>query len=152
LGAANRTKLCAKALNEFEAANPGMTNQVVLYPSEKFFAMYTASQTAGIRSTFESERQDLPPLTPHRTPSCPSILVSLQKPVYFPDALTSLNTVNVTLWWFCRAGASAFVSSPTPPCSISWLEDSFHLEKLSHVGVPCGQRVQRVSPPSGKVI
>src|ERR1700720_2423638 len=40
-------KALPKALKEFEAANPGMTTKLVLYPEEKFVALYTAAQTAG---------------------------------------------------------------------------------------------------------
>ena len=40
-------RLLPKALKEFEAANPGVTTKLVLYPEEKFVAMYTAAQTAG---------------------------------------------------------------------------------------------------------
>jgi raffinose/stachyose/melibiose transport system substrate-binding protein len=34
-------------LEEFKAANPGVTTKVVLFPEEKFAALYTASQAAG---------------------------------------------------------------------------------------------------------
>jgi raffinose/stachyose/melibiose transport system substrate-binding protein len=35
------------ALKEFEAANPGVTTKLIIYPEENFAAMYSASQTAG---------------------------------------------------------------------------------------------------------
>jgi raffinose/stachyose/melibiose transport system substrate-binding protein len=35
------------ALKEFEAANPGVTTKLIIYPEENFAAMYAASQAAG---------------------------------------------------------------------------------------------------------
>jgi Binding-protein-dependent transport system inner membrane component len=73
-------KALPKALKEFEAANPGVTTKLVLYPEEKFVAMYTAAQTAG-------EQADLPGLIlPYTAGSLPLAIFLLK--TYF-DQLPS---------------------------------------------------------------
>jgi ABC-type glycerol-3-phosphate transport system substrate-binding protein len=40
-------KALPKLLDAFKAANPGITTKVVLYPEEKFVALYSAARAAG---------------------------------------------------------------------------------------------------------
>jgi hypothetical protein len=44
---ANPDKALPRILEAFKAANPGINTKTVLYPEEKFVALYTAAQAAG---------------------------------------------------------------------------------------------------------
>ena len=89
-------KALPKALKEFEAANPGMTTKLVLYPQENFVAMYTAAKTAGEQvDLLNLNGQDL------RRYATSNALLSFDSVPYknrfIPESLTPY-TVNGTLW------------------------------------------------------
>src|SRR5580658_6588583 len=100
-------KALPKALKEFEAANPGVTTKLVLYPEEKFVAMYTAAQTAGEQvDLLNLNGQDL------RRYATANALLSFDsipyKDRFIPEALTPY-TVNGTLWGLPAGAAGGFV-------------------------------------------
>ena len=89
-------KALPKFLKEFESANPGVTIKLVLYPEEKFVAMYTAAQTAGEQvDLLNLNGQDL------RRYATSNALLSFDsvpyKDRFIPEALTPY-TVNGHLW------------------------------------------------------
>jgi raffinose/stachyose/melibiose transport system substrate-binding protein len=100
-------KALPKALEEFEAANPGVTTKLVLYPEEKFVAMYTAAQTAGEQvDLLNLNGQDL------RRYATANALLSFDsisyKNRFIPEALTPY-TVNGQLWGLPAGAAGGFV-------------------------------------------
>jgi raffinose/stachyose/melibiose transport system substrate-binding protein len=100
-------KALPKALKEFEAANPGVTTKLVLYPQEKFVAMYTAAQTAGEQvDLLNLNGQDL------RRYATANALLSFDsisyKNRFIPEALTPY-TVNGQLWGLPAGAAGGFV-------------------------------------------
>jgi raffinose/stachyose/melibiose transport system substrate-binding protein len=100
-------KALPKALKEFEAANPGVTTKLVLYPEEKFVAMYTAAQTAGEQADLLNlNGQDLRRYaTSNALMSCSSFTY---KDRFIPEALTPY-TVNGQLWGLPAGAAGGFV-------------------------------------------
>jgi raffinose/stachyose/melibiose transport system substrate-binding protein len=100
-------KALPKALKEFEAANPGLTTKLVLYPEEKFVAMYTAAQTAGEQvDLLNLNGQDL------RRYATANALLSFDsisyKDRFIPEALVPY-TVNGQLWGLPAGAAGGFV-------------------------------------------
>jgi raffinose/stachyose/melibiose transport system substrate-binding protein len=100
-------KALPKALKEFEAANPGLTTKLVLYPEEKFVALYTASQTAGEQvDLLNLNGQDL------RRYATSNALLSFNSSTYkdrfIPEALAPY-TVNGQLWGLPAGAAGGFV-------------------------------------------
>jgi ABC-type glycerol-3-phosphate transport system substrate-binding protein len=100
-------KALPKALKEFEAANPGVTTKLVLYPQEKFVALYTAAQTAGEQiDLLNLNGQDL------RRYATSNSLLSFESVPYknrfIPESLTPY-TVNGTLWGLPAGAAGGFV-------------------------------------------
>jgi raffinose/stachyose/melibiose transport system substrate-binding protein len=100
-------KALPKALKEFEAANPGVTTKLVLYPEEKFVAMYTAAQTAGEQvDLLNLNGQDL------RRYATSNALMSFTsftyKDRFIPEALAPYG-VNGQLWGLPAGAAGGFV-------------------------------------------
>jgi ABC-type glycerol-3-phosphate transport system substrate-binding protein len=100
-------KVLPKALKEFEAANPGLTTKLVLYPEEKFVAMYTAAQTAGEQvDVLNLNGQDL------RRYATSNALLSFDsvpyKDRFLPEALVPY-TVNGHLWGLPAGALGGFV-------------------------------------------
>ncbi len=100
-------KALPKALKEFEAANAGLTTKLVLYPQEKFVAMYTAAQTAGEQvDLLNLNGQDL------RRYATSNALLSFEsipyKNRFIPEALSPY-TVNGQLWGLPAGAAGGFV-------------------------------------------
>jgi ABC-type glycerol-3-phosphate transport system substrate-binding protein len=100
-------RLLPKALKEFEAANSGVTTKLVLYPEEKFVAMYTAAQTAGEQADLLNlNGQDL------RRYATSNALLSFDsisyKDRFIPEALAPY-TVNGQLWGLPAGAAGGFV-------------------------------------------
>ncbi len=100
-------KALPKALKEFEAANPGVTTKLVLYPEEKFVAMYTAAQTAGEQADLLNlNGQDL------RRYATSNALMSFTsfsyKDRFIPEALAPYG-VNGQLWGLPAGAAGGFV-------------------------------------------
>jgi raffinose/stachyose/melibiose transport system substrate-binding protein len=100
-------KALPKALKEFETANPGVTTKLVLYPQEKFVALYTAAQTAGEQvDLLNLNGQDL------RRYATSNSLLSFESVPYknrfIPESLTPY-TVNGTLWGLPAGAAGGFV-------------------------------------------
>lgn len=100
-------KALPKALKEFEAANPGVTTKLVLYPQEKFVAMYTAAQTAGERADLLNlNGQDLRRYaTSNALMPCTSFTY---KNRFIPEALAPYS-VNGQLWGLPAGAAGGFV-------------------------------------------
>jgi raffinose/stachyose/melibiose transport system substrate-binding protein len=100
-------KALPKALKEFEAANPGVTTKLVLYPEEKFVAMYTASQTAGEQADLLNlNGQDL------RRYATSNALMSFTSVTYtdrFIPESRAPYTVNGQLWGLPAGAAGGFV-------------------------------------------
>jgi raffinose/stachyose/melibiose transport system substrate-binding protein len=100
-------KALPKALKEFEVANPSLTTKLVLYPEEKFVALYTASQTAGEQvDLLNLNGQDL------RRYATSNALLSFNSSTYkdrfIPEALAPY-TVNGQLWGLPAGAAGGFV-------------------------------------------
>jgi ABC-type glycerol-3-phosphate transport system substrate-binding protein len=100
-------KALPKALKAFETANPGLTTKLVLYPEEKFVAMYTAAQTAGEQvDLLNLNGQDL------RRYATSNALLSFDsisyKERFIPEALVPY-TVNGHLWGLPAGAAGGFV-------------------------------------------
>ncbi len=100
-------KALPKALKEFEAANPGLTTKLVLYPEEKFVALYTAAQTAGEPvDLLNLNGQDL------RRYATSNALLSFEsvpyKKRFIPESLAPY-TVNGQLWGLPAGAAGGFV-------------------------------------------
>jgi raffinose/stachyose/melibiose transport system substrate-binding protein len=100
-------KALPKALKEFEAANPGVTTKLILYPEEKFVAMYTAAQTAGEQADLLNlNGQDL------RRYATSNALMSFNsftyKDRFIPEALAPYG-VNGQLWGLPAGAAGGFV-------------------------------------------
>ncbi|MBV8142289.1 MAG: carbohydrate ABC transporter substrate-binding protein [Verrucomicrobia bacterium] len=100
-------KALPRALKEFEAANPGLTTKLVLFPEEKFVAMYTAAKTAGEQVDFLNlNGQDLRRYaTSNALLSCDSISYQDR---FITEALTPY-TVNGHLWGLPAGAAGGFV-------------------------------------------
>jgi len=104
---ASPDRVLPKALKDFEAANPGVTTKLVLYPEEKFVAMYTAAQTAGEHADLLNlNGQDL------RRYATSNALLSFTsisyKDRFIPEALAPY-TVNGQLWGLPAGAAGGFV-------------------------------------------
>jgi raffinose/stachyose/melibiose transport system substrate-binding protein len=100
-------RVLPKALKDFEAANPGVTTKLVLYPEEKFVAMYTAAQTAGEQADLLNlNGQDL------RRYATSNALLSFTsisyKDRFIPESLAPY-TVNGQLWGLPAGAAGGFV-------------------------------------------
>jgi raffinose/stachyose/melibiose transport system substrate-binding protein len=104
---ASPDKALPKALKEFEAANPGVTTKLILYPEETFAAMYTASQTAGEEiDLLNLNGQDL------RRYATSKALLSFNsfsyKERFLPEALSPY-AVNGQIWGLPAGAAGGFV-------------------------------------------
>jgi raffinose/stachyose/melibiose transport system substrate-binding protein len=100
-------KALPKALKEFEAVNPGVTTKLVLYPEEKFVAMYTAAQTSGEQADLLNlNGQDL------RRYATSNALMSFTsftyKDRFIPEAIAPYG-VNGQLWGLPAGAAGGFV-------------------------------------------
>ena len=100
-------KALPKLLDAFSAANPGVTTKLILYPEEKFVAMYTAAQAAGEQvDVLMLNGQDL-----RRYAMANAVLPFDDVPYkarFLPEALTPF-TVGGHLWGVPNGAAGGFV-------------------------------------------
>jgi len=100
-------KALPKALKAFETANPGLTTKLVLYPEEKFVAMYTAAQTAGEQvDLLNLNGQDLRRYATSNALLCFDSISYKER--FIPEALVPY-TVNGHLWGLPAGAAGGFV-------------------------------------------
>jgi raffinose/stachyose/melibiose transport system substrate-binding protein len=100
-------KALPKLLDAFKAAHPGITPKLILYPEEKFVALYTAAQAAGENvDVLILNGQDL-----RRYATSGAILDFDQVPFrnrFLPEALTPF-TIRGKLWGVPSGAAGGFL-------------------------------------------
>jgi raffinose/stachyose/melibiose transport system substrate-binding protein len=100
-------KALPKLLDAFKAANPGITTKVVLYPEEKFVALYSAARAAGEQiDLLILNGQDI-----RRYATAGNLIDFEQVPFkdrFLPEALKPF-TIRDKLWGFPSGAAGGFV-------------------------------------------